>query len=241
SYFEVIVPATKNDWEAFSQRDSRRNLYYGMGERLTFRNRNEYKKAVKADFEHMRRGIRERLTRGILHAGTQCYSENSIRLLRTTMSVQRPFESSPQEVAACLCLLPILHQTTRDVGASAGIMHIRKSDSKIPCVVLTSPFSATILNICQLVLRRTFLCPSQDALELRPGRTDKTLLDRDSRLLMHLIGVWIVSEPPPEEEFDVSSSALAYAPGDLQRAAEGNAILWVKSGWSLFEALHEFS
>lgn len=242
-YFDVIVPHKERDgrdWKALHEVDAKRDMYQGIISLPEYHNRKEYKEKVRLDFNRMRDEIRKRLIRGILALGHSCYDRKSMRELMDRLGEKRSLACTPMNVARAVRLLPIIHQTTRDIGTSAGI-HYVKMEAKIPVILLTSAFSQTLLLISQLIVRRTFLCTSSDSLELRSDRYLVDQLQRHARMLFYLLGIWIVGEPYPTPQIDDETRDLVYKLGSPDLIAEGHAIAWVKTGWSLFEALHEFS
>lgn len=236
-YLEVIVPRGEFDWDVLYEHEVKRDLYHGMGAPPRYSSREGYEKRVRRDFDGVRKSINSFLVRGILALSPECYDLDAICTLADGLYVKRSWAEAPLLATRLASLIPIIHQTTRDVGIPAYV----SVGSGIPAVVLTSTFSGTLLRIFRLLVRRTFLEVSDDGLQLRFDIYDVAVLQRHARVLYHLLGIWIVGEPHPTPELDEASRTLAFASGDPQRTGEGHAILWLKTGWCLFEALHEYS
>src|SRR6185503_2168584 len=213
-YFDTLISNRpgRNDrsaWFANYERDVARARGVGQSKPRRYTSRKGYKKKVSADFAEARKEIRQYLSAGIAELRSNCYSHEAVSNLLERLRLPAPTATPPDRVASVMNVLPIIHDTTRDIGTASSVVSILDADNHetaIPAVMLTSAFNITLTQISRLLVRRAFYAVSERAIAEQSGygavatvfglgslfmKRDQgglTSLERDARVLFHLLG-----------------------------------------------------
>lgn len=259
-YFDTLISnrANSSDWLALHQSDVARSRNLNQAEPTLYATRDEYKEKVRQDFDQARNLVRQYLNAGLEKLGTESYSHEAAAELFRRLHLPQPTAISPERMASVVSVLPILHDTTRDIGTAATLVPIIDADNRsisIPGVLLTSAFNITLTQISRFLVRRTFdqtrpitngfaqpvlTIDEMGSLYFRPEIGSRPQLQRDARALLHLLGIWVLGEPFPTPPVDQSLLDLASLDTREGERLINYVTLFHKSGWCLFEALHEF-